>query len=339
MSHRRGSPQNRRSSAFIVGPQFSAPTDPKVDPLAIILGPTGSGKSALALEIAQRLGGEIVNCDSLQLYRGFDIGTAKSSPEERRRVPHHLFDILDPAQTFGAGDYAAVARPVLREITSRGRIPVVVGGTGFYLRALIEGLFAGPARNDELREQLRRREQRRTGFLHRALTRFDPAAAGRIHANDENKLTRALEVCLMARRPISELFAEGRDLLTGYRTIKVVLDPPRAALQYKLNRRCYRMLEEGLIQEISLLLLSGLSPKSKPFESIGYKEVLAYLTGELPLPFALELMQRNTRRYAKRQLTWFRREPDTHWVSGFGTQPDVMNSVLEMLVKFLQNYE
>ncbi len=316
-----------------------SPAPSKVQPLAVVLGPTGSGKSALALEIAERLGGEIVNCDSLQLYRGFDIGTAKPSPEERLRVPHHLFNILDPAQTFGAGDYAAAARPVLREITARGRFPVVVGGTGFYLRALVEGLFAGPARNDELREQLRRREHRRPGFLHRALARLDPAAAGRIHANDENKLTRALEVCLMARRPMSELFAEGRDPLTGYRTIKVVLDPPRAALQHKLNRRCYRMLEEGLIQEISLLLLSGLSPKSKPFESIGYKEVLAYLIGELSLPEAIELMQRNTRRYAKRQLTWFRRESDARWVSGFGTEPEVMNSVLEMLVKFLQNCE
>lgn len=305
-------------------------------PLVAVLGPTGSGKSALALEIAGRFGGEIVNCDSLQLYRGLDIGTAKPTPEERRLVPHHLFDILEPDMIFTAGDYAHLARPVLRDIAGRGRLPVVTGGTGFYLRALLEGLFAGPARDDRLRERLSGHETRRPGFLHRTLRRLDPAAAARIHANDHNKLIRAVEVCLTARVPMSDLFAQGRDPLAGFRTLKVVLDPPRAQLHHKLNRRCAAMLEAGLIQEVSLLLLSGISPESKSFESIGYKEVVAFLSGDLTLPGALELMQRDTRRYAKRQLTWFRREPEVRWVSGFGTDPRVMRSVFEMLVNFLK---
>lgn len=308
-------------------------------PLVAVLGPTGAGKSDLALAIAERFSGEIVNCDSLQLYRGFDIGTAKPGPDERARVPHHLFDILDPREMFTAGDYVKIARPVLREITSRGRLPVVVGGTGFYLRAMLEGLFSGPERNEALRARLGRIESRRPGFLHRALSRLDPPAAGRIHANDRNKLVRALEVCVASKRPMSEMFAEGREALTGYHTLKIVLAPPRAELHHKLDRRCHAMLEAGLIQEVSLLLVSGIPPGCKPFESIGYKEVLAFLTGALALPAALELMQRDTRRYSKRQLTWFRREAEARWVSGFGTDPGVVSSVFEMLVNFRKNLE
>ena len=270
-------------------------------PLIVVLGPTGSGKSALALDIAQAFHGEIVNCDSLQLYRGFDIGTAKSSLGERRGIAHHLFDILDPSENFTAGDYARVTRPVLEQISSRRHVPVVVGGTGFYVRALIDGLFQGPARDPDLRHRLLEKETRRAGFLHRALTRFDAKAAARIHPNDKNKTLRALEVCFTTSSPMSDLFDQGRDRLTGYDVFKVVLDPPRAELHYKLNRRCMVMLEEGLIQEISMLLISEVSPESKPFESIGYKEILSYLQGISSLSDALELMQRDTRRYAKRQ--------------------------------------
>ena len=306
-------------------------------PLVAVLGPTGSGKSALAAALAERFSGEIVNCDSVQLYRGFDIGAAKPTADERSRSPHHLFDVLEPAETCTAGDYARLARPVLRDIAARGRLPIVVGGTGFYLRALLDGLFAGPARDDRLRDRLTLREARRPGSLHRVLSRLDPEAARRIHANDRNKLIRALEVCLAARRPMSDLFAEGRDALTGFRTLKIVLEPPRAALQHKLNERCSAMLEAGLIQEISLLLLSGISPDCKPFGSIGYKEVLAFLMGELTLPAALELMCRDTRRYAKRQLTWFRRESGAQWVSGFGTDSTALSSAFEMLGNFRKN--
>ncbi len=306
-------------------------------PLIAVLGPTGSGKSALALEIAARFDGEIVNCDSLQLYRGFDIGTAKTPTAERRGIPHHLFDILEADEICTAGDYARMARDVLREISGRNRIPVVAGGTGFYVRALLEGLFEGPARDPVLRNNLAEREQRRPGVLHRALSRFDPAAAGRIHPNDTNKLIRALEVYLAAGEPMSQLFERGRDSLSGYTPFKIVLDPPRPELQYKLNQRCLGMLEAGIIQEVSWLLVSGVSGESKPLESIGYKETLLFLNGEMPLADAVALMQRDTRRYAKRQLTWFRREKDAHWLSGFGTDEAIVSSALNMLVKYTQN--
>ncbi len=318
------------------------PSLPSVDrmpvglPLIVVLGPTGSGKSALALDIAEAFQGEIVNCDSLQLYRAFDIGTAKSSLDERRGIAHHLFDILDPSENFTAGDYARVARPVLDQISSRKRIPVVAGGTGFYVRALIDGLFQGPVRDPDLRRRLLEKETRRAGFLHRALARFDAKAAARIHPNDKNKSLRALEVCLTSSSPMSDLFEHGRDRLTGYDVFKVVLNPPRAELHYKLNRRCMTMLEDGLIQEISMLLISGVAPASKPFESIGYKEILSYLRGIISLTEALEFMQRDTRRYAKRQLTWFRSESNAHWVTGFGTDSHVRSSVMNMLVNYLQ---
>jgi tRNA dimethylallyltransferase len=308
-------------------------------PLVLILGPTGSGKSALALEIAARFDGEIVNCDSLQLYRGFDIGTAKPSPEERRAVPHHLFDVLDPDQECTAGDYSRMARRIVAEISARGRLPIVAGGTGFYVRALLEGLFPGPPRDEALRADLASREQRHSGFLHRALRRLDPATAARIHGNDRNKLIRALEVCIASRQPMSRLFKQGRDALTGYQTYKIALDPPRAGLYHKLERRCHGMLEAGLIQEIALLLLSGVPPNAKPFEAIGYKEILSFLTGQSDLATALDLMKRDTRRYAKRQLTWFRREPGCTWVSGFGIDSGVSRSVMNMLVNYTHNLE
>lgn len=305
-------------------------------PLVVVLGPTGSGKSALALDIAGRFNGEIVNCDSLQFYRGFDIGTAKPGVTERRGIPHHLFDILEPHEVCTAGDYARRARPVLRDISSRGRLPVVVGGAGFYLKALIEGLFPGPERDEQMRAGLMARESRRAGFLYRALSRFDPAAARRIHPNDANKLIRALEVSLTARTPMTELFEQGRDPLTSFAPLRIGLDSPRPALYHKLDQRCYSMLQDGLISEIAILLLSGISRRVKPFESIGYKEMLAFLNGDMGLGPALELMRRDTRRYAKRQMTWFRREPEVRWVTGFGTDSQVRDSAADIVAHYLQ---
>jgi tRNA dimethylallyltransferase len=257
--------------------------------------------------------------------------------EERQGIPHHLFDILEPWQIFTAGDYARIARPILDQISGRGQVPIVVGGNGFYVRALLEGLFPGPTRDQDLRQRLLAKELRRAGFLHRALSRFDPTAAARIHRNDKNKTLRALEVCLTANRPMSKLFEQGRDPLTGFNAFKIVVDPPRPELHDKLNRRCLSMLEGGLIQEIALLLLGGISPLSKPFESIGYKEVLSHLHGQIDMTEALELMRRDTRRYAKRQLTWFRSESNAHWVTGFGTDLEVRSSVMNMLVNYMQS--
>lgn len=304
-------------------------------PLLVIVGPTGSGKSELALRSAEEFHGEVVNCDSLQLYRHLNIGTAKLLPSERRGVPHHLIDILDPDEVFTAGEYARRARPLLSEIAGRGRLPVVVGGTGLYLRALLEGLFPGPTRDEALRARLAAREARRPGSLHRLLSRFDPPAAQRIHASDVQKLIRAVEVCLLTHRPLSSWFAEGRDPLRGFRTLKLGLDPPRQALYQRLDVRCERMFAGGLVEEVRRMLCLGFSPTSKSLESHGYRQALQILRGELDPEQALCYARRNTRRYAKRQWTWFRRDPDIVWKSGFGDQPQTQVAALRLVGDFL----
>ncbi|MEO8051672.1 MAG: tRNA (adenosine(37)-N6)-dimethylallyltransferase MiaA [Acidobacteriota bacterium] len=284
--------------------------------LLIAAGPTGSGKSALAICLAHKFGGEIVNCDSLQLYRGFDIGTAKTPPGDRRGVPHYLFDVLAPQESYSAGEYAREARKVISEIAGRGRLPVVVGGTGFYLRALLEGLPVLPARDERLRDRLLEREQRRPGSLHRLLTRLEPAASSRIHAHDVQKTMRALEVRLLTQRalpPPAEATA-----LQGYTVIKLGLDPDRAALHQRLETRTRAMFESGLIEEVKGLLAAGATGDEKPFEALGYKQALLHLRGALTLEQALESTIVETRQYSKRQRTWFRRDPEIRWLPGFG---------------------
>jgi tRNA dimethylallyltransferase len=287
-------------------------------PLPIVVGPTGSGKSWLALRIAQEAGGEIVNCDSLQVYRGFDIGTAKTLPAERRGVRHHLIDAIEPEQVFTAGDYARMAEAALREIAGRGRVPVIAGGTGFYLSALLHGLFPGPPRDETVRARLERREQKRAGSMHRILARLDPTSAARIHPNDKNKTMRALEVRLIEGRSLSVLSEQGRAPLVGFRPIKIGLDPPRELLYANLNARTVSMFERGLVDEVRGLLGSGVSRAAKPFESLGYKQALEVVEGRSTLEQAIESTQLETRRYAKRQLTWFRKEHAVHWLPGFG---------------------
>lgn len=281
-------------------------------------GPTGSGKSDLALFLAENCNGEIVNCDSLQVFRYFDIGTAKLPPAARRGIPHHLIDIVDPDELFTAGDYARRAVAVLHEISARGKLPVIAGGTGFYLRALVDGLFAGPSRDPALRDRLAAREARRPGSLHRLLSRFDRATATRVHPHDVPKVTRALEVCLLTRRPAAELFAEGRTALHGYRVVKLGLFPDRDELYRRLDARCAQMFAEGLVEEVQSILARGFSPACKPFESHGYRQALQLLAGELSPRDAVFYAQRKTRNYAKRQATWFRREPALHWIRAFG---------------------
>ena len=300
-----------------------------------VLGPTGSGKSELALGVAGRFGGEVVNCDSLQVYRYFDLGTAKLPPEARRGVPHHLIDILDPDQVFTAGEYARLGRRVLEEISARGRLPVVAGGTGFYLRALFDGLFPGPQRNQALRERLAARERRKSGSLHRLLRRFDPQSSRRIHPRDLPKLTRALEVCLLTRRPVTELFQQGRAALGGFRILKIGLSPAREQLYEKLDRRTRQMFEAGLIEEVRGILSRGFAATVKPFESHGYRQAVQVLNGELKLDEAIFYAQRNTRRYAKRQMTWFRQEAGIEWFSGFGSDPQVQQAVEQRVHEFL----
>jgi tRNA dimethylallyltransferase len=307
----------------------TSPTRPARLPLAVlVLGPTGSGKTALSLTLAERFGGEIVSCDSVAVYRGMELGTAKPTREERARVPHHLIDVAAPDQPFTAGAYMKAARAALHEISARGRLPIVTGGTGLYLRALTEGLFAGPARQESLRARLASKAQRRgSAWLHRILGRLDPASAQRIHANDTPKLIRAIEVCLAARKPMSEVMA--RDPLTGFRLLRVGLNPPRTALYKKLNARCAAMFAAGLIEETrGLLTRYG---RVKALDSLGYRQAMGVLDGSLSLEAAIAAAQQGHRNYAKRQLTWFRREPDVHWLARFGDDRETARVAADLI--------
>ena len=314
------------------------------EPLAVLLlGPTGSGKTALSIQLGERFGGEIVSCDSVAVYRGMDLGTAKPTKEERARLPHHLIDVADPDQPFTAGEYSRQARTALREIAARGRLPIVTGGTGLYLRALTEGLFAGPERQQALRARLQRsRERHGEGWLHRLLRRLDPASAARIHANDAAKLIRAIEICLEARRPLSEMLGNqeiARDPLTGFRLLRIGLNPPRQALPPReglydrLNRRCAAMFAAGIVEE-TRGLLERYGPV-KALDSLGYRQALAVLAGTLSIEAAIEATQQGHRNYAKRQMTWFRREPEVHWIDGFGDEPEVLREATELVLKNL----
>ncbi len=273
-----------------------------------------------------------MNCDSLQIYRHFDIGTAKLAEAERRGIPHHMLDIVNPDEIFTAGEFAARARPLLARITG---LPVVVGGTGFYLRALLDGLLPAPARDQALRDRLSGRERRRPGSLHRLLRRFDRRAARDIHANDVPKVIRALEVYLLTNRPITSWFAGGRDALAGFRPLKIGLAPPREALYERLNTRCQRMFADGLVEEVKRILDMGWPASAKPFESHGYRQSLQILRGELTLEQAVLEAQRNTRRYAKRQITWFRKESGVDWLTGFGDQPCIQQAAIDLVRAFL----
>ena len=298
-----------------------------------VVGPTASGKSELALRIAEAFSGEIVNCDSLQVYRGFDIGTAKLLLPERRGIPHHLIDILNPDEVFTAGEFSRQARGIVAGISARRRLPVLVGGTGFYLRSLIHGLSPGPQRDESLRDRLTPRHERRPGSLHRLLTRLDPTTAARIHPNDVPKTIRALEICLLSRQPASTVLAEKREALTGFRVLKVGLFPPRAQLYERIQLRTQRMFRSGLVAEVEGLLARGVLPDAKPFESLGYRQALAVVRGEMTEEEATADTALRTRQYAKRQMTWFRKEPDIEIVEGFGD--DVVEQVFERVSGFL----
>ena len=297
----------------------------KNDPLlVVVLGPTASGKTALSLVLAERFHGEIINCDSVALYRDFEIGTAKPSAEERSRAPHHLLDVADPTQHVAAGEYARQARAVLAEIEARERLPIVVGGTGLYLRALLDGLFAGPERSEDLRGRLRERaKSHEAGYLHRILKRLDPAAASKIHANDTPKLIRAIEVCLASRRQITEMWKEGRDPLQGFRILRLGLNPDREPLYARINERARRMFDAGLIEETECLL-AKYGDTAWPLGSLGYRQAVQLLRGSLTRDAAIAAAQQAHRNYAKRQMTWFRREPDVTWLVGFGDDANVL---------------
>jgi tRNA dimethylallyltransferase len=299
--------------------------------LVVILGPTASGKTALSLYVAERLQGEIVSCDSVAVYRELEIGTAKPSKEERQRVRHHLIDIAGPEELVTAGDYSRRARRAIADISSRGRIPIVVGGSGLYLRALLEGLFAGPPRSEELRLRLRERVVNRgADYLHKLLRRIDPAAAQIIHANDVPKVVRALEVSISARTPMTGLWQQGRDALEGFRILRLGLNPDRAALYARINQRAREMFSMGLLEE-TLMLIDRYGSSVWPLNSLGYKQATQYLRGELSLEQAIVAAQQGHRNYAKRQMTWFRREPEVHWITEFGSDPGVQKQVVDLI--------
>jgi tRNA dimethylallyltransferase len=301
-------------------------------PLVAIVGPTASGKSALGVWLAERLGGEVVACDSTQLYRGFDIGTAKPSAAERRGIPHHLMDVFDPREAATAGGYRQMASAVLEDLRRREKMPIFTAGTGLYLRAVLEGLAEAPQRSEELRERLRASaEERPAGYLHRLLRRIDLEAAQNIAAADEQKLIRAIEVCVLTRKRVSEVHRAGRVPLEGWRVLKVGLMPPREQLIERIHARTDLMLERGWLREVQAVLASGLDKDAKPFDFIGYRELCAVQRGEISLEEAREAIQQATRRYAKRQVTWFRREQGARWFAGFGDDAGLQAGVFGWL--------
>jgi tRNA dimethylallyltransferase len=301
-------------------------------PLVAIVGPTASGKSALALTLAESLGGEIINCDSVQVYRGFDIGSGKLSPEERRGIPHHLFDCVEAEEEFTAGEYRRGALRVLVGIKGRGRLPIFVGGTGLYLRALFLGLFDSPPGSTELRTRLHGIAARRgREFMHRLLKRLDSGAAARIQPRDTQKTVRALEVCLLAGTPISKLQATGRTGLEGYRVVKVGLEPMRKLLCERINRRVEQMFASGLVEETRNLLVRQGSRPIKALGALGYRQAGEVAKGRLSLPEAILQTQAATRRYSKRQMTWFHHETGITWFSGFGDDPSIQSQVIGFL--------
>jgi len=309
-------------------------------PVIAIVGPTASGKSDLSLHLAERFNGEIVNYDSVQIYRHLNIGTAKPAIEERARVPHHLIDIREPSDVFTAGDYQREARLVLDQIRERRRIPVLVGGTGLYLRALTEGLFQGPTRSEYWRNRLEAIAERRgREYLHRILVKLDPASASRIATRDKPKIIRAIEVCLETGKSLSTNFEENPgDPLTGYEVCFIGLNPSRHELYRRIDQRVHRMFDKGLVEEVRQLLARGIPRTAKPLEAIGYRHILADPDSCNPQAETIRIIQRDTRRYAKRQITWFRKQPKVTWFDGPGDSEIIKDEVHRFLRKFLSNF-
>jgi tRNA dimethylallyltransferase len=338
--------------------------------LIVILGPTASGKSALGIELAKRLNGEILVCDSTQVYRHFDIGTAKVLARDQQKIPHHLVDLVEPNEVFTAGDYHRHALLALDDLRRRAKLPILTAGTGLYLRALLEGLADAPTRSEELRERLRHIAKKRGAtHLHKILARLDPESAARIAPRDTQKIIRAIEMRILAGKPVAEIFGASRgeaggevrekagvrvNALKGYAITKIGLAPPRPALYARIDARVEAMLAAGWLDEVRTLVSSemregvregvreavregvrdnplGISADSKPFQFIGYSDLRAHLEGRITLAVAVANIQRSTRRFAKRQLTWFRREPDVQWLESSGDDAEAVAAALHRI--------
>lgn len=290
-------------------------TGPSAVKLLIILGPTASGKTGLAVRLAEECGGEILNADSMQVYRRMDIGAAKPSPDQLGRARHHLLDLVEPDQPFSAADFRREAEAAIADIAARGKRVIVCGGTGLYIKALTRGLMESPGSDEALRSELKELAEREGGEeLHRRLSLVDPVAAARLHPNDQVRIIRALEVHRLTGRPISEHMGEHRFGGENYQCLKIGLSTDRETLYRTIDNRVEQMLGNGLVEEVRALLAAGYSPELKPMRSIGYSQVCGYLAGEYSLDEAVRLIKRDTRRYAKRQLTWFNRDPEIKWI-------------------------
>jgi tRNA dimethylallyltransferase len=305
----------------------------KQSPKAVVIsGPTASGKSRVGVSVSLALGGEIINADSMQVYRGMDVGTAKPTPREQKGVPHHLLDVVEPDEAFNAAMYRDMALPIVKDIALRGKVCIVVGGTGLYIKSLVRGLFPCPPPGLRIRESLGR-ESERSGSqrLHERLKRVDPEAASKIHPNDTFRIIRALEIQLLTNRRFSDLTREhgfrGRPL----ETLKICLETERSQLYDRINQRSIRMVETGLVEETEVLLRKGFSPHLKPMKAIGYRHMAQFLLGNWSLQEAVGRLQRDTRRYAKRQLTWLRGDPENIWIGAHDTE-----SALKKIQAFLQ---
>jgi tRNA dimethylallyltransferase len=301
-------------------------------PLVVILGPTASGKSALGIELAKRFDGEILVCDSTQIYKHFDIGTGKIPAGEQQGIKHHLVDLIEPDGIFTAGEYRRRAEVVLADLRGRAKLPIVTAGTGLYLRALLEGLADTPERSESMRARLRSSAQKHSpAYLHRLLARIDPQSAARIAAEDEQKTIRAIEMRLIAGKPVGEIFGAGRAPLQGFRPIKIGLSPPRELLYARIHERIDGMIRAGWIEEVAGLVQRGISAEAKPFQFIGYADWREHLSGNMSKENTMKKIQQATRRFAKRQLTWFRREREVHWLSGFGDAPETLAAAAEII--------
>lgn len=299
-------------------------------PLVVILGSTASGKSALGIHLAENLSGEILVCDSTQVYRHFDIGTAKVPFAEQHGISHHLTDLVEPVEVFTAGEYRRRALDMLEDIRERGKLPFLTAGTGLYLRALLEGLADAPERSEHLRERLRQKARLRGAeHLHKLLARMDREGARRIAPRDTQKVIRAVEMRILTGKSIGEIHRKGRTGLQGYRVIKIGLLPSRAALYARIDARVRAMIDSGWIDEVRQLIIAGVPTDAKPFQFIGYSQLREHLVGSLSLEAAVKQIQQATRRFAKRQLTWFRKEPAVHWLPGFGDDPKLSAAALD----------